>query len=393
MPCVQYVCGMASIKRRPGSKYWVACYTLPDGTRKQVSARTEDEYEARVLANRLEQAAQQARRGQLTHQWALRLVNEISGMAGANLLAPDTPRNYIARFREQHKATWSDGTQKKYRVAATYFLASLGPAADESISLLTPRHANRWKDEQLAKGRAPKTAKKDADWLRGVMSTAIDQGLIGENPFDGMKFPSTKAGIARKKKKALSWDQFQRLLAVTDGEWRLLILLAGYTGQRQKDVATLRAGQIDFEQRAIHFRRKKNRDEYMVPMHPVVEAELRKWITDTPFPQSFLMPELANAPATNARSISERFRFEILPLIGIVQPYRKRPPGDNSREVTEYSFHSLRHMLSTELNRAGVSPETRRLIVGHASAQVSAQYTHASLADAARALELLPATQ
>ena len=81
-----------------------------------------------------------------------------------------------------------------------------------------------------------------------------------------------------------------------------------------------------------------------------------------------MMPIMANRPATGRESISDIFRNSIFPKIGIVQRYggTKR----SGRTVSDYSFHSLRHSLSTWLNEIGVSEIDRMRIVGHADKAV-----------------------
>jgi hypothetical protein len=132
----------------------------------------------------------------------------------------------------------------------------------------------------------------------------------------------------------------------------------------------------DITDGSIRFRRKKNRDFHLVPLHSAVSIE-----------PGFgpLFPELGQLPLTGSRSVSARFREDILPRIGIVQEYHMNTGGNKA--VTEYSFHSLRHMLSTELNRAGVSAETRMALIGHDDQRVSSGYTHAGMTEARAALE------
>jgi len=167
------------------------------------------------------------------------------------------------------------------------------------------------------------------------------------------------------------------LLNSTDGDWHNLILVAGLTGQRLQDCLDLQHESIDREQGQIRFRRRKNANYHVVPLHAAVAESIA---------ESFgaVFPVLAALPKTGSRSVSARFREDILPRIGIVQEYGHGLGGNKS--VTEYSFHSLRHMLSTELNRIGVSPETRMAIVGHDDKKVSAGYTHADFEMASAAI-------
>ncbi len=90
--------------------------------------------------------------------------------------------------------------------------------------------------------------------------------------------------------------------------------------------------------------------------------------------------------------MTDIFRQQVLPLIGIVQPYEKHTGEEKrrARTLAPYSFHSLRHALSTWLNAAGVSDPDRMEIVGHTDAGVSHGYTHAGLRQAKRAMRKIP---
>ncbi|MCB1077396.1 MAG: hypothetical protein KDM64_06165, partial [Verrucomicrobiae bacterium] len=48
---------MASLRKKPNSKYWFACFKLPDGTRVQRSTKESDKKEAMKMAIDYERAA------------------------------------------------------------------------------------------------------------------------------------------------------------------------------------------------------------------------------------------------------------------------------------------------------------------------------------------------
>ncbi len=60
------------------------------------------------------------------------------------------------------------------------------------------------------------------------------------------------------------------------------------------------------------------------------------------------------------------------------------------REVSELSFHSLRHSAVTFLKASGASDVLAREIVGHDSAAVSRSYTHLATEDLRPAIDNLP---
>jgi len=56
---------MASLRRLSNSPYWIACFSLPDGRRTNRSTGTTDRHEAKRIANKFEDASNEAKQGRL----------------------------------------------------------------------------------------------------------------------------------------------------------------------------------------------------------------------------------------------------------------------------------------------------------------------------------------
>ncbi|MBV8175222.1 MAG: tyrosine-type recombinase/integrase [Verrucomicrobia bacterium] len=61
--------------------------------------------------------------------------------------------------------------------------------------------------------------------------------------------------------------------------------------------------------------------------------------------------------------------------------------GKEGRSVSLLSFHSLRHSFNSAMANAGVAPEIRQLLTGHASAEMNKVYTHHELETVRGAVE------
>ena len=57
------------------------------------------------------------------------------------------------------------------------------------------------------------------------------------------------------------------------------------------------------------------------------------------------------------------------------------------------SFHSLRHTYVSQLANAGIAPDVRQLLSGHAEEKSHAVYTHTKLETLRKAIETLPRLQ
>jgi integrase len=352
----------------------VACYNLPNGDRKQVSTgltgRVDDKNEALQIALKLEHAGNLAKRGTLTRQRVLALLDEIAGAAGMNsLVSPDSPREFIGRYLKLSQASVSKGTGKRYGDYVDQFYAGIGSAANKPMAFVDTALLSKWRDDRLMKGISPATIKNQIVYLKSAFREALSQGVIIEDPFKEL----TPAKPARKGKikQPFTKEQFEDLLRSNSGEWRVLILLAFYTGQRDRDCRLLTWDMVDFAKGEIRFQRRKTHDTFTAPMHPRLLRHLRLW-QSRGRGRGVVLPELSAMLQTGTAGFPQVFRFEILPLIGINQPYSKGP----GRTPSKYSFHSFRHSLSTVLNEAGVSEVDRMAIVGHTDKSVNRGYTH-----------------
>ena len=73
------------------------------------------------------------------------------------------------------------------------------------------------------------------------------------------------------------------------------------------------------------------------------------------------------------------------------RPHTKAKTGRTGpREVSELSFHSLRHTLTSPMKSAGVSPAIVQEFVGHDSKAVSQNCTHIDTETLRRAADMLP---
>lgn len=362
---------MASVRWREDRKCWVACYSLPDGRRKQISTglcEKDQKNEALQVALTLENSGNLAKRGLLSRQRVLALLDEISQAAGArSLVSQMSAKVFLDRYFKSVSVGITESTARRYRSYIDQFVESLGVAASQPMAFIDTMLLSEWRDDRLIAGAAPKTINNQIVFLRSAFREALSQGVIIEDPFPSL---SNAKGAKKPIKQPFNRDQLEALLKVTKGEWRMLFLVAYYTGQRERDCRLLEWKSVDFAAGAIHFSRRKNKDVFTAPMHPRLFRHLRWWRLQSE--GQVVLPRLAKMKQTGGYSFAHVFRFQILPKIGIVQPYIKGPGRAQSR----YSFHSFRHALSSALNESGASEVDRMAIVGHTSQAVNRGYTH-----------------
>ena len=90
------------------------------------------------------------------------------------------------------------------------------------------------------------------------------------------------------------------------------------------------------------------------------------------------------------------YAYEILAPIGLVVARPKAKAARNGqgrsakRTLSELTFHSFRHTLTTWLKSSGASNALAQMIIGHDSEVVSRGYTHLSADDTKDSISKLP---
>ncbi len=408
---------MASVKRFTGSSYWYACYKLPTGQvdyrgrpvfrRVQRSTGTTDRGRALQLAISYERAATLVAEKRWTEQSAHRFLTEINALSEVAVAQVQQAEQFINAWLQTKKRTAAPKSWLNINSVVKDFLEWLGNRRTGPLLEITARQVAEFRDAELAAGKAGTTINKALSFLGQLFDEAVAQGAMEKNPAKGLRVKGAKKKAQQRR--AFSFEQFRELVrrtapdekgthgGETHPDWQTFILVTGYTGGRQQEVACLTWGTVDFEKRRIGLVRTKTSsggERYRVtvpdkgsregeihwlPMHDSLHNHLHELAAQLPNRKGhdFVMPEFAQI---EERYLSKAFRELILPRIGISQPYAKPTAEKGSgRKLAEYSIHSLRHSLSTWLHSAGVSELMRMRIVGHEDEDVSRNYTHTEL--------------
>jgi integrase len=219
--------------------------------------------------------------------------------------------------------------------------------------------------------------------LQRPFRVAFDEGLADHNPIGAIKRLKSVAAV----KGTFTIEQIQALVAAApDAEWRALIALGYYTAGRLMDLSRLTWGSVDRQAQTIAFVQKKTGQAVLVPIHPSLGTyldQLRPGVEKAP-----LLPTLSKKTGTGKSGLSMAFR-RIMDKAGIEAGVARERTGAAGRTVSKLSFHALRHSFTSELARAGVAPEVRQLLTGHADLQSHKAYTHHQLATLRTAVNIL----
>ena len=380
---------MASLRKKPNSCYWIACFTDADGVQRQRSTATTDRTKALGMAQKFEAAYQM----KLTEAQARKVVSDIYEQIHGEQLYHSTTRKYLADWLATKKNELSNGSYKRYGNVVAKLLAFLAERADRDIAFVHKRDLTELRDRTAA-NLSVSTANTDLKILRTAFRQAVVDGLRLDNPGSAVRTLEDRKDANAPTRRPFTESELKKLFAVAKGEWEGLILGGLYTGQRLGDLASLLGRKIDLDTELLTFRSQKTGRDMVVPIAQPFLAYLRKHLPgdlDAPvFPKAHSERREADG---ESRPLSAQFHA----LLVEAKLAKARPKDKDSgkghsvrRTVSELSFHSLRHNTTSWLKKAGVPESVVRDIIGHESELVSRQYTHVDDETKRKAIRNLP---
>ena len=263
------------------------------------------------------------------------------------------------------------------------FMEFLGHRAKLNIAAITSHDIASFRDHRHSLGLAPATINIDVAILSAAFNAALRQGHVSVNPCLAIEPLKNKP----QRKGVFTPEQVATLLKTAKGDWRSLILLAFYSGQRLLDCTNLRWRDVDLvaEIKTIRFHVRKTGAEIVTVVHPALEDHM----LSLPTPASddeYLFPTLAGRRAS---SLSKQFG-ELMDQAHIERGVIRERTTYGGRSVSALSFHSLRHSFSSILANAGVSEERRMALTGHRSRDVHQRYSHHEMEQLKKTVALLP---
>lgn len=386
---------MASVHQKFGasgkqSPYYMAKFRGADGRPVMRSTKQRKRSEAQAVADEWERAARKARQGELTRAVLLKTMDEmVERVLGESTLVQSTR----AFFQEWSEAPGrKTATISRYRSVLNGFLAYLGEhRSAASIGSVTTTDIERFRNQEIAQGKANSTANLSVKILGAVFNSARRRGIVLVNPCEGVNFLSESESDERQP---FTSEQIRDLLDVADEQWQGMILVGLYVGCRLRDAANLTWANIDLANRTLSFRdektshrKRKGRQEIIVYLHDDVVGYLERLVAGDD-PLTPLFPSLYGKSSGSHGGLSTAFD-RVMKKAGIRPPLGAEKHG-KGRQFRALGFHSLRHNLISNLVNVDVAGDVRKEITGHSSDQIHYRYVHLELSTQQRAIEKLP---
>ena len=379
---------MASILKRPDSRYWIACFTHRDGRRLKRSTGTTNQKDARRIADEYETAASKKRTLRAVRSVLAELHERISGESMATV----TFRAHADGWHGEKKESTAKATSVFYEGVVKKFLAFLGERADSDIADIQRKDIAAFRAQEAAK-LAAKTVNHELKTLRMIFKDARRQGLLLDDPCEFVDTMKSKVEAVRRP---FSIDELKAVLAVCEGEWRSLVLFGAFTGQRLGDLARLTWSNLDTVNNVIRLTTSKTGKRLQIPMAAALSDHVATMdapeSNDTPIhPKAFAIVEKSGKTG----GLSNQFA-DILAAAGLRKKKAHRKTGEGrggNRDASGLSFHSLRHTAVTVLKEMGVADAVIMELIGHDSAEMSQHYTSVGGAALRQGMEKMPSLE
>ena len=335
------------VRKLPSGR-WQARYRAPDGQ----DHRAPETFKTKTAADRWLAALEtDLMRG----QW-------IDPRAGAVLLST-------------YAETWLAGradlkvrTQELYRwLLGKYVVPQLGHLRLEE---LTPSTVRAWHATLLRDG-SPTPTRQAYALLRAMLNTAVSDELLLRNPC-----LVRGAGVARSgERTTATLAQVEALAEAVPPRYRMLILLAAWSGARWGELVALSRDRLDLEQGTMRIDRQyvELEDNSLVLDTPKTAAGIR-----TVHIPPHLLPEL------RAHLEDHRNHPTLVFTTGLGGPLSRggfRSTWVKAREhagLPDFRFHDLRHTGNTLAATTGASTKELMARMGHASMRAALIYQHAT---------------
>jgi integrase len=373
---------MASIFKRPKSKYWHAGWRSAAGQFRLRSTKQTDRSKALTTALEWERVDKKLGRGEIVEGQVRQVINDILSKVGEPVIEVPSIQKWLMDWVADTEATKSEGTAQRYRGVIEGFLRSIGDRATKPLTALTPANIQSFAAKRKKQGVSKTTTILDVKILRTALNRARRQGIIDTNPAEAVDLPKQQS----VERGTFNPTEIKLLIQEAKGtEWETLIMLGFFTGARLGDCTKMEWQKLDLVNGTLRFADKKTGKTVTVPVHPELHDHLSR-LASIDKAQKYVTPKMAKLGPGGRHGLSEGFKRIVVKAGLDLQTVE----GTGIRNISKRTFHALRHSFTSALANAGVSPELRMKLTGHKSAAVHKGYTHLELETLKTAIKKLP---
>jgi integrase len=376
---------MASVHKdlRGRSPFWYCAFYGADGRRMFRSTKTSDRKAALKICFAWESAATLARRKELTAAQGRKVIAEMVAISSGETMSFHTVASWLNDWLANKTGVVSERTLFRYSQVIRDFLVHMGLRAQASIASVSPGDIITWRNELREEGRSVATCNAVKNMLGVPLEVARKLGFIAINPVSAVELLKDRS--PKRGREPFTAQEAVRLVESAQGDWRGAVLLGATSGLRLSDVANLCWESVDLDAGLLRIETQKTGRLVVLPMHP----DFASWLSQRQrgIGKAPVFPALVGKRIAGGRGLSVQFR-DIVEKAGIIG--RAVTGEGKGRTTNSKTFHGLRHSFISQLANAGVTPEIRQKLAGHASLAAHQIYTPHEIDILRSAIEKLP---
>jgi len=319
---------MASLHKQKGKPNWFCAFTTSDGCRHFKSTGTTDKKQAQEICRTWAKASLYGEKlnADKAREIIASGVADVMAAAGESLPS-STIREWCKRWLEVKEIENERTTHTRYEQAIRVWLEFLGSSADKNLETLTADSLLKFRDDCSNKVSVGST-NTNLRILRACLNSARQQGLIGSNPATLVKSLKDRGESKRREMKLAEIQNVLKVCGKTD--WRGMVLVGLYTGQRLGDCARLTWQQVDLVNKTISFVTQKTGKRLSLGLaEPLVE-----YLSELPSvddPRAFVFSRLAELCKNETAPLSRSFAEEVLIPAGLISARTKNHASTGNR--------------------------------------------------------------
>ena len=332
-----------SAKSKKKYQYFTKTIQLPDGTRKYIRAKTQEELDEKVFEARM-------------------LIK-----SGVDITSEETFGHFAQTWYDVYKKPYlrENSLNSVQYVLNQHILPYLGGYRLRDISPMQIQAVmSRLSDKSNS------LQSKVLIHLRSIFKVAEENGLVAKSPVSSM----LKAGGKKTSEKAALTPQESRTLLerVKNRRAKTFLLTALHTGMRRGEIVALKWEDIDFQNKVIHVRHNAVMGRYKTTISDEMKTKASK--RDVPLSadlEAWLLAQKRNAHSQYVLSMKNHKPLTKSSYKSMWKLIERELPN------THVTAHILRHTYVTRLFEAGLDIKEIQYLAGHSTVDMTlGVYTH-----------------
>jgi integrase len=242
---------------------------------------------------------------------------------------------------------------------------------DREVASIVRADVNRYIEQKLAEGLAPRTLENHLTLLSAMFAYAIEQGWCSSNPCVGVERPRPDGpdDIPDDPRKAHTAEEVAAVLQACASDFeRAFFTTAYYTGMRLGELLALTWADVDLVSCRIAIKRSwsrgaetttKSRKRRTISVAPTVARELSRLVTFTPY------------GAPDDRVFAHQQSGKVLDESWVRSTF---VAAQKRADVPVYKLHDTRSTFATIVWSRGEAISTIQAILGHADVRTTMGY-------------------